>query len=476
MLKSSMAESFGMRLPHALALAIALVVCLPAAAQNKLREEEAVKIGVEAYVFGYPLVLTDVTRQVSTAVPKVLGQKAPVNQFAHLRQFPSLTFSDVVSSNADTLSSIAWLDLKREPMILSLPAVGKRYYMAPMLDAWTNVFAVLGTRATGNGKGDFAIVGPQWTGKLPAGIKEIKSPTAMVWLIGRTQTNGRRDYPAVHAIQDRYQLTPLSAWSKGYTPPSDVVIEPGTDTKLPPKAQVARMDAATFFGRLNALMQDNPPAAADAPALARFAAIGVAPGKPFDLKNMELAVARGLERSVRAGQAQIVTNTRRAQGTKVNGWDLFTKTGSYGTDYLWRAIVALTGLGANLPEDATYPRATVDADGQPLTGANRYMVRFAKGQLPPVNAFWSLTMYNAKQAFVQNPINRYAIGNRDKLKLDPDGSLTLHVHPDSPGKDKESNWLPAPKDSFNVVMRLYWPKQEILDGIWKIPPVERLKS
>ena len=465
-----------MRLLHALALAIALAVCLPAAAQDTRREEDALKMGAEAYVFGYPLVLMDVTRRVSTAVPKVLGQKAPVNQFAHLREFPDPTFTNVISPNADTLSSIAWLDLKREPMILSLPAVGKRYYMMSMLDAWTNVFAVSGTRTTGNSKGDFAIVGPQWTGKLPAGLKEIKSPTAMVWLIGRTQTNGRRDYAAVRAIQDKYTLTPLSAWGKGYTPPGDVAIEPGTDTKLPPKAQVARMDATTYFGRLNALMQHNPPAAADAPALARFAAIGVAPGKPFDLTSMDLAVAKGLERSVRAGQAQIVTNTKQAQGTKVNGWELFTKTGSYGTNYLWRAIVALIRLGANLPEDAIYQRATIDADGRPLTGANRYVVRFLKGQLPPVNALWSLTMYNAKQAFVQNPINRYAIGNRDKLKLDPDGSLTLHVQPDSPGKDKESNWLPAPKDTFNVVMWLYWPKQEILDGTWKIPPVERVKS
>jgi hypothetical protein len=471
-----MAKRFKMQLVHALALALVLVVCLPAAAQEILREDDALKIGTEAYVFGYPLVLMDVTRQVSTAVPKVLGQKAPVNQFAHMREFPDHTSAGVLIPDADTLYSFAWLDLQREPMILGLPAVGKRYYMMPMLDAWSNVFAVPGTRTTGNGRGDFAIVGPQWTGTLPAGLKEIRSPTAMVWLIGRTQTGGRRDYAAVHAIQDKYTLTPLSAWGKGYTPPANVPIEQGTNLKLPPKSQVAQMDAATYFGRLNALMQDNPPAAADAPALARFVAIGVAPGRSFDLTHLDLAVAKGLERSVRAGQAQIVTNTKQARGTNINGWGLFTATGSYGTNYLWRSIVALTGLGAVLPEDVVSQSTTVDADGRPLTGANRYVVRLPEGQLPPVNAFWSLTMYNARKAFVRNPINRYALSNRDKLKLDADGSLSLYVQSDSPGKGQESNWLPSPQDSFIVVMRLYWPRQEILDGTWKIPALERVKS
>jgi hypothetical protein len=465
-----------MRLMHAFSVAIALMVCPLVSAHDKLTQEDARKLGAEAYVFGYPLVLMDVTRQVSTAVPKVLGQRAPVNQFAHLRTFPGYAFTDVVSPNADFLYSMAWLDLKREPVILSLPAVGRHYYLMPMLDAWTNVFAAPGTRTTGNGKGDFAIVRPHWTGKLPAGVKEIKSPTSMVWVIGRTQIKGKNDYAAVRAIQDQCKVTPLSAWGKAYTPPTNVPVEPGINTKTLPKAQVARMDASTFFGRLNALMQDNPPATADAPVLARFAAINVAPGRSFDLDSMDPAIANGLAQSVRDGQAQILVDTKRPQRVKVNGWELFTDTGTYGTNYLWRATVALIGLGADLPEDAIYPHATVDADGQPLTGANRYVIRFPTGERPPVNAFWSLAMYDARQAFVQNPLKRYAIGDRDKLKLDADGSLTLYIQHASPGKDKESNWLPAPKDSFKVFMRLYWPKPEILDGTWKMPPVERVRS
>ena len=236
------------------------------------------------------------------------------------------------------------------------------------------------------------------------------------------------------------------------------------------------MDAATFFGRLNALMQDNPPTAADGPALARFAAIGVAPGKPFELKSMDPAIAKGVERSVEAGQARILDEAKKPHGTQVNGWEVLPgNTGQYGIDYMWRAVVALVGLGANLPADASYPHATVDAQGQPLTGANRYVIRFPKGQLPPVNAFWSITMYNAKQAFVQNPIGRYAIGDRDQLTRDADGSVPIYVQHESPGKDKEANWLPAPADSFNLFMRLYWPKKEIVEGTWKMPPVEGVK-
>jgi hypothetical protein len=437
--------------------------------------DEASEIAVEAYVFGYPLVLMDVTRRVMTAVPKPEAHKAPENQFLHIREFPDHTMTDVVSPNADTLYSTAWLDLSKEPMILSVPDVGGRYYLMEMLDAWTNVFASPGTRTTGNGRGDFAIVGPQWKGKAPAGVKEIKSPTNMAWLIGRTQTNGKGDYAAVRAIQDQYKLTPLSAWGKDYKPPDNAPVSPGIDVKTPPDEQVAKMDAATFFARLNALMKDNPPANADASAVNSYAAIGVAPGTPFDLKSLDPAVAKSVEGSVQTAQAKIMAEARKPHGKKVNGWDVMTNLGRYGTDYLFRSVIALVGLGANLPEDAIYPHATEDTDGQPLNGANRYLIHFPNGQLPPVNAFWSLSMYNSKQFFAQNPINRYAIGDRDRLKFNDDGSLTINIQRESPGKEKESNWLPAPKDSFNVFMRLYWPKKEILDGLWKMPGVERVK-
>jgi hypothetical protein len=440
---------------------------------TKLTKEEALAIGEDAYVFGYPLVLMDVTRRTMTAVSKVEERKAPINHFVHFKQFPDPASTDVVSPNADTLYSSAWIDLIKEPIILSVPAMGNRYYLMQMLDAWTNVFASPGTRTMGNGKGDFAIVGPFWKGQLPQGFKEIKSPTNTIWLVGRTQTNGKNDFAAVHAIQKQYTLTPLSAWGKSYIAPDIVPVEAGVDTKTPPVEQVARMDAPTFFSRMNAAMKNNPPASADAAAMKRFAAIGITPGKPFNLREYDLAAAEGLEQSVKAGQAKIAAEAQKSLGKKVNGWDVMTNLGRYGTNYLFRAVVAQVELGVNLPEDAIYPRATVDIDGKPLVGTNRYVVQFPKGQLPPVGAFWSITMYNTKQFFVPNPIDRYAIGDRDNLKSNDDGSVTIYIQHESPGPDKESNWLPAPKDEFTLFMRLYFPRKEIMDGTWKMPPVTR---
>jgi hypothetical protein len=439
-----------------------------------LTEKDALELGADAYVFGYPLVLMDVTRRVSTAVVKAEGTKAPLNQFAHVREFPDDTFTDVVSPNADTLYSLAWLDVEKEPIILSVPDTGERYYLMQMVDAWTNVFASPGSRTTGNRAGHFAIAGPHWIGKLPEGVAEIKSPTDVVWIIGRTQTNGKDDYAAVRALQDQYVLTPLSAWGNN-TPAAVATVDASIDSKTPPVEQVARMNASQFFERLNTLMKQTPPAKADASALARFEAIGVAPGKSFELSSMGVAVAKGLEQSVPAGQDRIKAEAAKPLGTIVNGWSVMSeKLGIYGTDYLFRAVVAMVGLGANLPADAVYPHATTDSSGQPLSGANHYVVRFPNEALPPVNGFWSLTMYNEKQAFVKNPISRYAIGDRDTLQTDADASVTIYIQKDSPGTEKESNWLPAPAGSFNVFMRLYWPTQEILDGAWKMPPVERV--
>ena len=443
---------------------------------SAISETLAHDIGVDAYIYGYPLVLMDATRRVGTNVPKAGENAAPINQFGQKRTFPDDTFTTVVSPNADTLYSFAFLDLAKESMVLSVPEMGSRYYLMQMLDGWTNVFASPGTRTTGTGKAAFAIVGPKWRGLLPAGVHEIKSPTNLVWIIGRTQTNGPSDYAAVHAIQDQYKLTPLSAFGKSYTPPDDVPVTVSVDMKTPPVEQVFQMNAATFFGHLSALLRDNPPYPADGEALKRFASVGIGTGRTFNLKDLDAAWAKGLEASVPDGKGKIVAAASKPHGKTINGWEFMSNIGRYGTDYLWRAVVALVGLGANLPEDAMYPRATKDSNGQPFSGANRYEIKFAKGQLPPVSAFWSITMYNSKQFFVRNPIGRYAIGDRDSLKTNDDGSLSLYVQHESPGKEKESNWLPAPQDSFSLFMRLYWPKKEILDGTWTPPAVVRVAA
>jgi len=438
-------------------------------------EPTLAEIAAEAYIYGYPLVLMDLSKQVMTAVPKPTATRAPVGQFNDSEKFPDPSFTDVVSPNADTLYSMSWLELHREPMVLSLPDTGDRYYLMQMLSGWTDVFAAPGTRTTGNRAGDFAIVGPGWQGTLPAGLKRIDSPTSLVWILGRTQTNGPSDYAAVRALKAKYKLTPLSAWGKNYTPPAETPVSPNLDAKAPPVVQAAKLSPEQFFARLAELLKYNPPAAADAPMVAKLARIGVVPGKAFDASVLDAAGKWELEQGVAKARAALVAGGKELPGAKhVNGWAVALDVGRYGVDYPRRAVIAEVGLGANLPEDAVYPMTNVDSAGQPLTGKNRYTVTFPAGQLPPVNAFWSLTMYNDHHFFVENPINRYAIGDRSGLKPNADGSLTLYLQHESPGADKEANWLPAPDGPMNLILRLYWPKPSVIDGSWAPPPVVKV--
>jgi hypothetical protein len=430
----------------------------------------------DAYVYGYPLLIMDATEAKMTNVPHPTGKAAPVNQFFHMKTYPDASFVDVVSPNADTLYSSGWLNLEKEPIVLSLPDTHGRYYLMPMLDAWTNVFASPGKRTTGTGRGDFAITGPGWQGTLPSGVKEIKAPTNTVWIIGRIQANGKSDYSAVNALQAKVKLTPLSAWGKPYEPPADVPVRSDVDMKAAPADVVEKMDAAAYFGRLAALMKTNPPAAADAPMLTTLATLGILPGEQFDLNKNGSETAKAIADGVEEGKKSVIELGHNPGNVEVkNGWIVATSSmGSYGTNYSARAGIAWVGLGANLMADAVYPMVRVDADGQPLNGTNNYSIHFEKGQTPPANAFWSLTMYNDKQLFIDNPINRYAIGDRDKLKMNPDGSLDILIQHDSPGRAKESNWLPAPIGSFNVIMRMYWPKEQILNGTWAPPAIKRV--
>jgi hypothetical protein len=457
-------------------LLLGLAAAPTAGAQSaKLTAAEAEKLGVDAYVFGYPLVTMELTRRVVTNVAEPKGAHAPMGQFANLREYPDASFKDVTAPNADTLYSSAFLDLGKEPYVLSLPDEAGRYYLMPMLSGWTDVFQVPGKRTTGTKAQAYAITGPRWKGTLPAGVKELKSPTNMVWILGRTYCTGTpEDYKAVHALQDQYKLVPLSAYGKPYTAPAGTV-DPGVDTKTPVRDQVERLGAADYFKLMAQLLKSNPPAKADAAMVAKLRRLGIVPGQDFDLAKAPPEVQQGLESAPKAGVQKIMGHFKTA-GKDINGWVFTTGTGLYGTDYLQRALVTAIGLGANRPQDAIYPTSEKDATGQPYDGANRYVVRFAKGQLPPVNAFWSITMYNAEYFFVDNPLNRYTLSSRNALKANPDGSVDLYIQKDSPGPDKESNWLPAPAGKFVLMMRLYWPKEKapsILDGSWKLPPVTR---
>jgi hypothetical protein len=440
------------------------------ALMQRINEQEAYEIGIEAYTYLYSLVLMDATRRqaVNVEAGRVIG-RGPMNTFTNVPTFPPADFRDVVRPNFDTLYSIAWLDLTKEPLVVSAPHTQGRYYMLPMLDMWTDVFACPGKRTTGTGANRFAVVPAGWQGKLPAGLQRIDAPTPYVWIIGRTQTNGAKDYDNVHKVQDGYTVAPLSQLGKA-PQPVKATIDPTVDMKTPPMTQVNSMAAGEYFAHAAELMKLHPPHITDQPIIARMRRIGIELGNSFDIAKADAAVKSALERAVpealKGMKAKIQTLAR-----VVNGWQMNTDTmGVYGNFYLKRAIVAMVGLGANLPEDAVYPLNLGDAEGKPLTGASKYVLHFAKTEIPPVDAFWSFTLYDKDGFPTADALKRNAIGDRDELKYNADGSLDIYFQHDSPGKDKESNWLPAPTGDFNLTMRLYAPKADVVDGRW-VPPL-----
>jgi hypothetical protein len=356
--------------------------------------------------------------------------------------------------------------------VLSVPATD-RYFMLPMLSMWTDVFAVPGTRTTGPDRArTFLITRSGWSGSAPAGMEVIKSPTRYVWFIGRTQTNGKADYANVHKIQDRYKLTLLSGWGKtDYVPPKGTV-DPAIDMKTPPPQQVERMDPATFFARFAEVLKDNPPNQVDYPTLDRLERVGLQAAQSFHLNAAPATIKQGFERGYAEGRALLAEAAHKASGT---GWTYRTDGGAYGVNYGFRATIARWGLGYNLPQDAVYPSLATDSEGRPLDGRNAYVLRFEKGKLPPVDAFWSVTAYDAQGYFIPNALQRQAIGDRDKLTFNADGSLDLFIQSESPGKDKEGNWLPVAKAPFNLLMRSYAPKNAVLDRTWT-PPVVKLQE
>jgi hypothetical protein len=443
-------------------------------AEATISEQEAHAIGVNAYLYFYPLITMDLTRKQSTNIqPGKELAKGPMNEFSNVPAFPSADFRTVVRPNFDTLYSIAWLDLTTEPMIVSAPDTLGRYYMLPMLDMWTDVFASPGSRTTGIQASNFLIAPPGWSGAVPSGMTRISAPTPIVWIIGRTKTDGPSDYDPVHKIQAGYKVTPLSDWGKP-AKPVEVKIDLTIDMKTPPKVQVDRMPAGKFFAYAAELLKVNPHHITDQPIIAQLKMIGFEQGKSFDFDKADPAIRNALASASEDGQ-KLMQWKAPIMARVVNGWQMNTDTmGVYGNYYLKRAIVAQLGLGANLPEDAIYPLNLADESGKPLHGANKYMLHFNKGDTPPNDAFWSVTLYDPEGFPVANPLNRFAVSNWMPFKYNADGSLDLYFQNDNPGADKEANWLPAPKGPFNLTMRIYAPKSEALTGKWNPPPVTRV--
>ncbi|WP_427184960.1 DUF1254 domain-containing protein [Bordetella bronchialis] len=464
-------------------LALALAMASMAARGQKLSQDEANAIALDAYVYFYPLVSMDVTRKQSTNVASG-GEKpgfAPPNVISNWPAFPAADVKLVVRPNFDTLYSSAFLDLTREPVVVSVPDTGGRYYLLPMLDMWTDVFASPGWRTTGTQAGHFLVAQANWRPdlrdrfdeyKLPAGTTRIDAPTPYVLVIGRTKTDGPEDYAAVHKIQAGYKITPLSQWGG-----NGVVItgkvDPDVDMKTPPKTQVDTMPADKYFAYAAELMKLHPPHLTDQPIIARMKRIGIEAGKSLDVASLD-PVARQAMAAAPEAARQLMLWKLSTLAPVSNGWLMNTTTmGVYGDYYLKRAIIAQQGLGANLVEDAIYPLNIADRDGRPLDGANKYVIRFTPADLPPAYAFWSITLYDADGFQVPNSLNRFAVSSWMPFKYNPDGSLELYFQNESPGKDKEANWLPAPKGPFNLTMRLYAPKAEALNGKWVPPAIGR---
>jgi hypothetical protein len=471
----------------AVTCALTLLTLLDAAprasAQGAISTSEAAEIATEAYVYGYSLITTDVTRVQMSNVNAPETLRGPMNTFVNVPRYPPADYRGVSAPNADTLYSLAWLDLA-QPQVFSHPDMGNRFHLFPMVDLWMTIYASPGSR-TGDGRAAaYLLTGPGWKGKVPKGMKHIPAATRYVVILGRTYADGtEKDYQAVNALQAQYKITPLSSWGKPFAykaPP--VEANPGFSMTDKPQEVILGLGTDGYFNMMAKLMcKDAPAARADAPLLAKMAKIGIEPCKPFTLAKLDPAAQQALRDLPRDALQKIGESRNKSMGQLVNNWVITKGLGVYGTDYMKRAVVAAFGWPANLQSDAVYPYTELDSSGQKLTGANKYTLTFAKGETPPVEGFWSITMYEIDQGwwFVPNALNKFTVSPRDNLKANADGSITLYFQNESPGLDKEANWLPAPKGDFIPMLRMYWPRQaspSILNGSWTPPAVQRIEQ
>ena len=416
---------------------------------------ETLKIGVKGYLFAYPLVDFEAT--------KVYG--GSVNVFNHISYFPTPETRIIVRPNVDTLYSFAFLDISQDPLYMMMPDTNNRYYVLEIMDAWTNVFESYGKRTTGTQKQEFFITNSSWQGEVPEGFIHVISPTKNAWIAGRIQTDGDWDLQNVTEIQQKMVLRKYSEQLGNRE-----LTSRNENNKTSPDFVVGNMTMEEFFNNFTESMKINVPADRDAPMLADLKKIGIEPGKDWNQEVLSIWDKMTLRLAVKIGQETVLKGM--AVKTRVepltNGWIYYTDTiGNYSTNYLTRAIVAHIGMAANLAVDAVYCQAYYDEEGNELDGNNNYVLHLAKEDLPHVNAFWSLTMYDVDSYLVPNEINKYAIRDRDQLVFNQDGSLDIYIQSTKTEEGKVANWLPAPKAKFNLTLRLYWPKQSVFDKTWK---------
>jgi hypothetical protein len=438
-----------------------------------LTGEELQRAAENIYIYGYPLVLMDAIRRMKTATPQPSLRGAPINQFAHRRFLPSHSDKDATYPSLDTLSSSAWLDLHKDPVVLSAPQID-RYHVINFWSSWYEIFGTVSPRTPGR-SGDFAFIGPHWRGSLPTGVQQVLSPTATVFIHGYFEVNGAEDIQLVHQLQDQLRLTSLRDWAHSGSPHA-VPFSHDVDRKTAPQEQVARLGAFGFYSRLSKLLEKNPAQEWDTGILADFRAIGLLPGPDFSFETLPSATTQAMEWAASAAQIKMMheEEKNRARDQTANGWSVRIHPGNYGTNYLQRAVDARSGIAVSLAEDAMWFHTSVDHAAQPLSGAHKYVIDFSRDAVPPVNALWSITLYDAHHHVARNDLHRYLVGDRSRLRVHPDNSISLYIQHEWPGESRDSNWLPTPKDAFSLALRLYWPKPQALTGKWHPPEVIRM--
>jgi hypothetical protein len=437
------------------------------------KEQYSFSVGVQAYIYAFPLLYLTQLRY-KWATDATSFPYAALNHLYHFRNIADASYKDGGSPNNDTLYSWGFLDLSKEPVVLAHPDMGERYFTFELADMYGDNFGYVGKRTTGSKAGAFLIVNPEWNGQKPTDISDVvRSRTPYALVFGRTFVDSPNDVKAVNGLQDQYQVVPLSLWGKaGVMLPENRNVWPPFDSKGDPLAD---------WKTINRAMAENPPVEKDKQLLEMFATVGIGPRLTDQLTKLDDASKRGLARAAEGGRAMVEGMMAAGVGNKiVNGW-LYPplnlgRLGVLSDEFRSRAIGAAGGIICQDAAEAVYIIAFTDSDGLPLDGVNRYTLRFEKGGLPQVHEFWSLTMYGADHNLVDNPISRYAIRDRTLgIKVDTDGSITLYLQSSSPGKDKESNWLPTPKQgSFNMALRAYVPGEQIIKQTWKPPTVKKL--
>ena len=451
-------------------LAAAVIVGTTALAREELTPAEARAIAHEAYVYGFPLVDNYRIQHAYFVDRSNKDYKAPYNQLVNIPRVYTPADNAVQTPNSDTPYSWAGLDLRAEPLVFTIPPIEKnRYWSVQLIDLYTHNFAYLGSRTTGNEGGSFLIAGPSWQGGAPTGVtKVIRCETDLALALFRTQLFAADDLTNVTAIQAGYKVEPLSAFTGGTTPPSAPPID-----FIVPLSPEEQKTSLRFFDELNVTLQFCPEHPSEVDHRARFARLGIAAGKPFDAESLPPEIRQAVQQGMADAWADLAALKTRIDKGEVTSGHVFGTREFLQNNYLFRMAAAVLGIYGNSQDEAIYPVCSVDAQGQQLDGGKaRYTLRFPPDGLPPVHAFWSITLYRLPESLLfANPLDRYLINSPmlPSLKVDPDGGITIDVQHDSPRSDRVSNWLPAPRGPFVIYMRLYWPKSEALDGRWRRP-------